>query len=661
MPREPHSMRWQIYFYIKGICIVAALILAGCAGGTEVGNPEAASGFASDQAVEQYIKSQYATNILPANTYDTVEQRDAVDDAYAPSSDAAGNETARYSETNLQEAGVDESDCVKTDGVFFYVASRREIRIIQAMPADAMAVVSRIAVKGVMDSLYLYGNILVALYTPDGGSGETWSGTHLQGVADIGCPYWLPVNRQSGILIADIRDPAHPRTLKTITIDGNMVSSRRLDGNLHIIHHFLPDLPPLKLWYDGTEKDRKAAIESNRIALAPLSLADLIPSCALQNTDGETIETKALLSAADFVSTDETTGGSIVTVTTIDLDTADFPLHSTGFIGDVHYVYASVNSLYLAATSWNYQPWREDASGAQIHTILHRLSLAGGAVRYEAGGQIKGQLLNQFSMGEYENVLRVATSTGWGADTRNYVFCLARDADRLSTIGSLSGIAPGENLYAARFIGPRGFIVTFVTVDPLFTLDLSDPTRPVIAGELKVPGYSDYIHPMDENHLLTIGKDVIVSDGSPYYQGVRLSVFDISDFQSPRLLHSRTIGDRGTESEALYNHKAFTFFEPGHLMALPIQLYTHDGAPETPWEYGTHTFSGLYVYRVTAESGFEEMGRLPATAGRETMDDTNPEWTRGVFIDRHVFSVTPHAVASAAWSDIPGTTHVLAP
>jgi uncharacterized secreted protein with C-terminal beta-propeller domain len=271
----------------------------------------------------------------------------------------------------------------------------------------------------------------------------------------------------------------------------------------------------------------------------------------------------------------------------------------------------------------------------------------------EGTGEVIGMTLNQFSMGEYNDVLRIATNTGnlWGGTLQSNVYCLEDIGNRLEIIGSLEGLAPGEDIYSARFIGTRGFLVTFVKVDPLFTIDLTDPSNPVVAGELKVPGYSDYIHPLGDNHLLTMGKDTLLEGEIVWYQGLQLSVFDISDFSDPQLQHTERIGDRGTDSEALQNHKAFTFWAENNLLAFPMNLYEHSGPPEYPYSFGEHTFSGLYVYRVTPNEGFEFLGRI------NTVFEYG--WLRGLFIEENVYAVNGEAIRSAHIDNIGRTVNVL--
>ena len=224
---------------------------------------------------------------------------------------------------------------------------------------------------------------------------------------------------------------------------------------------------------------------------------------------------------------------------------------------------------------------------------------------------------------------------------------LEQAADKLETAGQIDGIAKGEQLYAARFVGDRGFLVTFQRIDPLFTVDLADPHNPKIAGELKVPGYSEYIHMLDDNHLLTIGKDAQEGDGFAWYLGLKLSIFDVTDLANPTLLKETTIGARGTDSEALYNHKAFTYHNG--LLAFPVNLY--EGSA-TPPSYGEYTFGGLMVYRVSLDKGFEELGRIATVDQSEPYYWSYNQWTRGIFIGDSVYAACDHDIKAAAVADM---------
>jgi hypothetical protein len=271
---------------------------------------------------------------------------------------------------------------------------------------------------------------------------------------------------------------------------------------------------------------------------------------------------------------------------------------------------------------------------------------------------VPGRLLNRFSLGEKDGYLRTATtiSASWvgGVETpsQNGIYVLGQDGDKLSVMGKIEGIAPGERIYAARFIGPRGFLVTFRQVDPLYTLDLSDPTAPRVVGELKVPGYSDYIHPLGDNHLLTIGKDAVeTGENAGLYQGVQISVFDVTDFANPQRVDVEIIGDRGTESEALSDPHAFNYFAPAEMLVVPMTI-AEGAAPDSAWSYGEWAFSGFCMFGVTPEGGIEPVARVSSPSASASESLYASWWGRGVFMGDHVYVVTRSEVQALPLADM---------
>jgi hypothetical protein len=646
---------------------ILALLLFGCAGGgagggTEVGNP--APAFTADAELETYLKQQYASSLVP----DWLTEADA--SAAAGSGDGSGaavsdgqggGSEANFSETNVQEMGVDESDKVKTDGNHIYVAGNTAVNVVQTDADGNLEALSRIEVGGAVDSLYLRGETLVVLYTPASGVGGYWGGIEPAVPAlMVGMPYWLPIQAKTGVLLMDVEDPANPTLIKEWILDGRLISSRRIDAKLHVIQQFLPDLPPIAVHYDSAEGGVDQVIRDNLEQLESLTLDQLTPSYAVLDENGDPLSQGRLVATEDFVRPSDPEGATIVAVVTIDLDNPDADHQSMGAVLDAHHVYASTDTLYLASQRWRWSAAADAWFGGEVVTSIHGLDLTAERVSYVGKGRVPGSVLNQFSFGEYKRVLRVATTTGWSWDgtSGNNVYCLQAANGVLETIGKLEGLAPGETIYSARFIGTRGFLVTFVKVDPLLTLDLSDPTAPQVVGELKVPGYSDYIHPLGENHLLTIGKDTTLENDIAWYQGVQLSIFDITDFANPVVLHQEVLGDRGTHSEALHNHKAFTYWAERGLLAIPLELHEHEAPAQSPSAWAPWTFTGLQVLRVDIEQGFARIGRI-STADAASPTCFSCGWTRGLFIEDDVFAVTADAVRAANVDDIPGTIQAL--
>lgn len=637
-------------FILKGAgCVVAVWMMttiAGCSG-TEVGNPELDNpivpidsnieALSSEDELETYLKAQYAQgvhkNVYGGGTEPTTGETIPSDDGLSPPNAKPGY--SEHSNTNLQEAGVDESDKVKTDGNFFYIAGDRAFHVVDI--SGDMQVVATQSVDGKIDELYLYDNKLVVLYAVATPGGVYWDDVAMPPDSQlIGACYWIPWNIKQGVTIYDISDPHSPTRMKTVEFDGSLVSSRRIDGKLHIVQQFRPELPPLEYWYDGTKADKENKVTANQKAMEKMPLDQLIPYYSVISDPVDARQEGPTVSAENlYCPVSKDGGGTITTIVTFDLDDETLPFDSFGMVVDGHIVYASTKALYI--TNHRYF-FREEISEL---SMIYKFDLTGDVVRFTGSNILPGWILNQFSLGEYEDVLRVATTTGraggWGPTSKNHVYCLEDQGGTLKIIGELKDLAPGEQIYAARFMGDRGYLVTFVQVDPLFTLDLSDPAAPKEAGELKVPGFSNYIHPYGDDHLITVGR----GEEPP---GVQLSIFDVSDFSNPVLLNQETIGDWSTSTEACYNHKAFTFWADKELMALPIYSYETDRAT---------SLQGLNVYRVSTDNGFNFLGHISTVrdSGGPDLHYYSP-WTRGIFVEDKVYAVTPEAVRSAQTEQI---------
>lgn len=253
---------------------------------------------------------------------------------------------------------------------------------------------------------------------------------------------------------------------------------------------------------------------------------------------------------------------------------------------------------------------------SELKTAIFKFQLNQGTAAYAGKGEVDGTLLNQFAMDEHNGHLRVATTTrelqGSGTNqSRNHLFIFD---ESLKKAGEIRDIAPGESIFSIRFMGDRGYMVTFKKVDPLFVFDLKDPKKPAILGKLKIPGYSDYLHPYDENHVIGFGKDAVeAKEGDfAYYQGLKMALFDITDVNHPKEKFVEIIGDRGTDSELLYNHKALLFSNeknviafPVTLMELPLGASNADGTA-----HGQFSFQGAYVFGLDLEQGFTLKKRI---------------------------------------------------
>jgi uncharacterized secreted protein with C-terminal beta-propeller domain len=224
--------------------------------------------------------------------------------------------------------------------------------------------------------------------------------------------------------------------------------------------------------------------------------------------------------------------------------------------------------------------------------------------------------------------------------------------------GKIEDIAPGEKIYSVRFMGDRGYMVTFKTVDPLFVIDLKNPRDPKILGALKIPGYSDYLHPYDENHIIGFGKDAIevahkdnngnVVGTTAYYLGMKVAIFDVTDVTKPIEEFKTTIGDRGTDSDLLHNHKALLFSREKNLLAFPVTVTAVQKQPDgtTVPEYGKFTFQGAYIYNIDLVNGFKLKGTISHISDEEYLKSgdywygSNKNIQRIMYMDNVLYTIS---------------------
>ncbi len=552
-----------------------------------------------------------------------------------------------FSTTNVQEAGVDESDVVKNDGETIYVLEDFNVHVVDARPPAGLAELATVKLPAPGDSLYLWNGKLIALcgsygWAMPGVPGWAESGGPMSwaraagtadpaAAADIETPW--PQGGQTAVVVIDVTDPARPEIEHKLWFQGLLVTSRMIDGRLHLVLSAEPRLPS----------------PATPEAIDRIPLGEWIPDYRHVGPDG-VVASGDVADWPSFMAPVYPDGFAITLAVTVHLDDPAAPVTTTAISAAAGTVYASTEALYITDTKFDWL-----AGGSHADTIIHKLAFTDSGTDYVASGMVPGRPLNQYSLGEHEGHLRIATMIdefGWQAEERTGLYVLGVNGTGLEIVGRIEDLGIGERLYAARFIGPRGFLVTFKRIDPLFTVDLSDPANPRVAGELKVPGYSDHLQLLDENHLLAIGKDAQDNGSWAWVQGVKLSIYDVSDMTSPRVhqVNGRPaeviIGGRGTHSEANSQPKALNHFRPLNALALPIDLWEGD---TTGAEFGTRSFTGLYVYRVTVEGGFEFLTRIPTSPG---LDDDGcyvgyygP--TRGVFIDNAVYAVTQRGVKAA--------------
>jgi uncharacterized secreted protein with C-terminal beta-propeller domain len=539
--------------------------------------------------------------------------------------------TGDFSGTNNQVAGVDEGDLVKTDGRHLFVLAGDGVDIVDAWPADTLGVVSHVTTPGWERALFLYGTRLTVISQEN--SWEPIADDTARGF-DAGLDWW---NRRwqprVTVSVIDVSAPAEPAILETTRLDGWLVDARAIDGRVLVVTQDSFDIPsPAVLTIPPVDPVPVDPVPVDPLPIDPVpvdgSIAlpngmPILVGCAPFRDDGnryvyedEAAYRGRLEKAWDTVafpqfSITATAGGGTsgdlatagrtylpVTSFEIDDDTAG-PEATTTVAGVSGSVYASTSSLYVSAAHWG-NWW--DVTDTGSTTNIYRFDLESVDVPLTAMGAVPGLTLNQFSLDETaDGLLRVATTSGFGEAASSGVYVLAAAAGNLQTIGSVSGLARGERIYSVRFIGDRGYVSTFRQIDPLFVIDLADPTRPRVLGELKVPGFSSYLHPLDAGHLLGIGRDVDPVTGRVL--GLQLSIFDVRDAASPKRTATYTFPGDGWESwsEALWDHRALSWFAAQGILALPVM--------QGGWWEGSN---GLVVFKVDPASSeaFTNLGQI---------------------------------------------------
>ncbi|MCL2159965.1 MAG: beta-propeller domain-containing protein [Oscillospiraceae bacterium] len=490
---------------------------------------------------------------LPAPATGAVEKAEAAPQVEESSPD--------YSETNVQVAGVDEADIIKTDGRYIYYAHKGIIEIVMANPDGSFEYMSAFSLPTEeyfeFSEIFVDGDKIIAI------------GTYYKTKFDSTHRYSQIAYTKA--VVIDTNDKKAPEAERFVEVKGNYVTSRKIGVSVYFVTNEY-------FWLYGGDFDimpryRDTAV-SNKYCELGYEALRCFPTIAETN---------------------------LTTLVGFDIEKPKKEAFIESYIGCGSQIYMSGSALYIAASDH-----------FKKETQVRKFAASGGSLVYVNSGTVPGSILNQFSMDEYNNYFRLVT-TYYDQNIRKEKNGLYILDDAMEIVGKIEDIAPGERIYSARFMGERAFMVTFRTVDPLFAIELSDPYNPKLLGALKIPGYSNYLHPYDENHLIGFGKDTVVNSyGNAYYTGMKISLFDITDMTNPIEMFVESIGDRGTNSELLNNHKALLFSKEKNLLAFPVSVYESkqkatDG--QMP-EYGSFKFAGAYVYDISLESGFSLRGQL---------------------------------------------------
>lgn len=587
-----------------------------------------------------------------------------------------GGQASQVSTTNNQIAGVDEADFIKNDNKYIYVVKGNKFRIIEAWPAATAHEIASVEIKGTAKKLFVSnGHALVYASVPrvvDASSGGSSNGaasgpafapsSGSNGCSSYGYDCTYTGDGTATVLsIFDIANVAQPTLLRTIETSSSLVAARRIGDTVHTVFaeepfngssywtSYVSSLPA-----KATEADVNAAYDKlladNDARIEKVDVSNVLPRLASVNKEPQRTVFQSL--APD--------GAAFTTLLSFDMASDGAPMKAVTVISRPGAVFASADSLYMAVPhergGWG---WYDGRAENEVSTV-HKFSIGTSALttNYHGSGVVKGRVLNQFAMDEKDGKLRIATTSGHlpSPDAENTLSILEEQAGGLNLIGQIDHIAKTEDIRSVRFDGDHGYMVTFKKTDPLYVFDLSNPYAPTIQGELKIPGFSVYMHLMDPTHLLTIGYDASDQGDFAWFTGVILQIFDVSNPADPKLTHKESIGTRGSSSEALADHLAFNYFAPKNILAIPMTIC--EGGNQNGG-YGTNmTFSGLMVYDVTAAGGFSLRGKVahpttknPSESSYYDSSNCSNWWAnassevkRSIVMDDYVFSVSDRRI-----------------
>lgn len=545
----------------------------------------------SQQDLKAYFSAFLTANELPVTM--EMESKEQSEMSSNVAMDSASGGGSGHSTTNNQVEGIEEGDIAITDGQYIYSLVDNRVMITDA---KNMKVVKKLTVSkdAYPSHLMLHEKTLIVAYS-----------TYMETSKE---PYY-DGKSVAKVAFYDVKDAKNPMLIREIGQDGHLTNLRKAGNYLYVVSNQTP----------------------NYWMLREVEDMDLLPY---------TYDTNGANQALPFEKIrilPESNTPNYLIVSAIDVSKiASAKLNTESYLGNSGQLYMSQNAIYMASMNYNRMPiMRSDVEGtsevsmpAEMNeTTIYKIAVDKTAIRMAAQGKVKGSVLNQFSMDEHNGYFRIATTEGntWGtaANSKNHLFILD---SALKQVGAVNDLAHGERIYSARFMGDKAYIVTFKETDPLFVIDTKNPKAPKVLGELKIPGFSNYLHPIGENHLLGIGYDteVKMAPGSKepmvLTKGMKLSLFNVTDLANPIEQDTVIIGGRGTYSEVQHDHKALFRDVRNNYFGFPITIY-EQGENEGSLKYkGT----GAQIYKVTT-AGIELAGDLtePARPGEQYEDSYN--------------------------------------
>ena len=561
------------------------------------------------------------------HNYDVIEKVDntwsiGIDSVGSTESSSSSSNTKDYSTTNIQVENVDEADIVKTDGDYIYSISEDNVIITDVKDPKQPKVVATIQSEDddIPEDIILYKDKLVVIST---------KGNQTQ-------RYYYNNRMNTVVKIYNITSREKPVLTKSYEMYEPYYTSRCIDNVLYVI---------------SSGNLRK---EDDEIVVG-------------YNEDN--MEKEMSIDKIKYLKDVKTTKQTLISTVDLNNETADIKLDS--YLMNISNAYVSENAIYLLNQKYNndskipikllfgfkgvfgLEDYYEMDSESGYYTEIYKFDIKEN-VEYKAKTKVKGKTINQYSLDEKDNHLRIALYDNDGS--RVAIF----DED-LKQIGISDNVAKGEKMYSSRFIGDKVYFVTYKTIDPLFVMDLSNETKPKVLGKLKIPGYSTYLHPYDENHIIGIGmetKEVInrnsngkVISTTAKVVGMKMALFDVSNVNSPVQISSVVIGDRRTTSAILTNPKALLFSKEKSLIAIPVNNYSQDFEVTSSNNYETminnytkygkpYNAEGYFVYNINVQDGFKLKGVITHEKTNATYYYSNSKLLRGLYIDNNLYTVS---------------------
>jgi beta propeller domain-containing protein len=573
-----------------------------------------------------------------------------------------------YTTTNSQVEGVGEADFVQNDGTRIAALAGGKLHLARSWPPEALASTASLDVEGWPHDLFLAGDraiVFSAVYVP-----RTLEGEHpvcplaagpSAGVSaslvggDYMCGYWS--HDVVKITTIDVSDLAAPQVTSEVYLPGSYVSARRIGDRVRLVLSdtlpfpdgvlFWPALPP-----GAGEVQRDAAFaalaDQNEALIRARTLDDWLRRGTVKRPGAADVELG--YACTDFAQGSGPVRPGILTVATFDVPSSSL-VSRTSVLAEPGVVYASASTLYVAAQHW----WWWTEPGQRDATYLHAFDLTDpDRAAYVGSGVVDGSIRDQYALDEHDGALRVATTvsarvddgTQWGrVELAGRVSVLKPDGGALKLVGETPAFGQGERMFGTRFVGTRGFVITARAIDPLFTFDLSDPGEPRLVGELEMPGFISYLHPISDTHLLGVGMEVAAGGGP---NRVKVALLDVTDLAHPAAVSTALVGEGWSSSEALWNPKAFTWLGARSLLAIPF----------ADWSSSDFT-SDLRLFHVDPATGITPAGQL--SMADVYVSGSGPGWSwswspyvrRSILADDWVYAVSDAGIRSAQVADLP--------